>query len=101
MSQKVRIKSVHASTPILINIDANKQPVMSDDPDVIMKYMMDGYRFMKNKKRSTRWDYEDDNGNKHYIGDNDTRKVSELRDAYDFIKSLPSDLINISILRMR
>ena len=51
MSQKVRIKSVHASTPILINIDANKQPVMSDDPDVIMKYMMDGYRFMKNKKR--------------------------------------------------
>ena len=87
MSQKVHIKSVHVSTPILINIDDNQQPIMSDDPDVIMKYMMDGYRFMKNKKRSTRWDYKDDNGNKHYIGDNDTRKVSELRAAYDFIKS--------------
>ena len=97
MSQKVRIKGVHVSTPILINIDANQQPIMSDDPDVIMKYMMDGYRFMKNKKRSTRWDYEDDNGNKHYIGDNDTRKVSELRANYDFIKALPSDLIDTAM----
>lgn len=95
MSQKMRILSVRVEGTPFTGCDRWGGPVYESDPDKVMEWLCNGWRYRFNRVRSRRMKYADpDHALLEPIGDTtDTRLKSEAKNDTPWLAAMPDRVI--------